>query len=256
MDVTTEAAHRFVDVLEAEQASFAALLGGLRPDQWSLATPADGWDVMDQVSHLADTEEVAFDTVRGGTRALANEIERHESSGGVIEFGVARGRGLPGAGEVLGWWMVAAERNRQGLRSADPATRVPWGLGMSWRAFVTARLMEHWAHGLDIRSAVGAGNHDTDRLQPIGWLAYGALPYAFGVAGVKPPSGRSLRVEVTGPSGDTWSYGPETATDLVTGPAGIWCRRAVQRITPDQAGDLTADGALAEMAILHARAFL
>ena len=34
-------------------------------------------------------------------------------------------------------------------------TRIPWGIGMGRPAFVTARLMETWAHGLDVHAAVG-----------------------------------------------------------------------------------------------------
>ena len=42
---------------------------------------------------------------------------------------------------------------------------------------------------------------------------------------------KTLRIDVTGPCGDLWSYGPADATDTITGPAGQWCRLAVQRIT-------------------------
>ena len=42
-----------VDDLVAESEVLHAALDGLRPDQWSLATPAAGWSVGDHVSHLA-----------------------------------------------------------------------------------------------------------------------------------------------------------------------------------------------------------
>ena len=42
-----------VDDLVAETAALHAVLDGLRPEQWSLATPAAGWSVGDHVSHLA-----------------------------------------------------------------------------------------------------------------------------------------------------------------------------------------------------------
>jgi uncharacterized protein (TIGR03084 family) len=127
---------------------------------------------------------------------------------------------------------------------------------MGWKTFVTARTMEHWAHGLDVRAAVGVPGHDTDRLQHIAWLGYSSLPYAFGRGEVRPPEGHSLRVDLVGPSGQHWSFGPDDATDHISGPAGVWCRRAVQRITYDEAGELDRDGPLAELALRHARAFL
>lgn len=240
---------------EAEQRALYDVLCGLADDQWLVPTSAEGWDVRDSVAHLADTEEVAVDTLTGGPRSLNVEAARYPSSEAFTEAGCERGRSLAGV-DVREWWWAAAARCRAELAAFDRSARVPWGLGMGWRAFVTARLMEHWAHGLDIRAAVGAPTEDTDRLRHIAWICTNALPYAFGVAGVTPPEGRTLRVELTGPSGEVWDYGPEDATDRVTGPAGQWCRLAVQRISRADAPDLVADGPLAELALTSARAFL
>jgi len=245
--------HQFVEVLEAEQSELDALLTGLEPSLWDVPTPSTGWSVRDQVSHLADTEAIARDTVTGGPRSLANETARLGNA--VIDDGVDRGRVLP-VPDVLTWWRTAAAENCRALRSADVAVRLPWGLGMSWRSFVTARLMEHWAHGLDIRAAVGSPSAETGRLEHIAHLAYGSIPYALKVARMTPPPGRTLRLELLGPDGQRWSFGQENATDLISGPAGLWCRRAVQRIRPDEASNLNVDGPLAELVVQHARAYL
>lgn len=247
----------FIELLVEEQASFEALCASLSHDDWDRATPAAGWSVRDQVSHLADTEELAHDTATGGPRSLAAEIERHNEDGGVIEFGVGTGRSLGSGEEVLDWWRRASRRNREALSQLDPSTRVPWGLGMKWRSFVTARTMEHWAHALDIASAVGVAYPDTGRLRHVGHLCYSSLPYAFNVAEVTPPPYRSLKVVLDAPTGEVWEYGPGDATDVIRGPAGVWCRRAVQRISPaEAASQLDVDGPLAQLALQHARAFL
>lgn len=240
---------------EAEQRSLYEVLCGLGDDQWLLPTPAEGWDVRDSVSHLADTEEVAVDTMTDGPRSLNVDVARFPTGEAFTEAGCERGRALSGPA-VREWWCTAAARCRAELASFDRSARVPWGLGMGWRAFVTARLMEHWAHGLDIRAAVGAPADDTDRLRHIAWICTNAVPYAFHVAGVTAPEGRTLRLEVTGPKGEVWGYGPDDATDRITGPAGQWCRLAVQRITRDEAPDLVAVGPLADLALTSARAFL
>ena len=86
-------------------------------------------------------------------------------------------------------------------------------------SFVTARLMETWAHGLDVARARGAPAVDTDRLAHVAWLATRALPYAYSVAGREPPPA-PLRVELTLPSGATWTFGPEDAADRITGSGG------------------------------------
>ena len=244
-----------VDELEAEQDDLRALLETLDESDWTQPTPAVGWDVRDQVSHLADTEEWAVDTLLGGPRAINEVAGQFESADEATLAGCLKGREMTPA-QVLDWWVTAATNNRKALRAADPSARVPWGLGMGWTAFVTARLMEHWAHGLDIRAAVDRPGTDTDRLRHVAWICVRSLPYAFRAAGVEPPPGHTLRVELGGPSGDVWAFGPEDATDTIRGPAGVWCRRAVQRITPEEAGALHADGPLAHLAVRHARAFL
>ena len=101
---------------------------------------------------------------------------------------------------MLAWWDATAAAEIDMFRRIDPDARVPWGIGMRPPSFVTARLMETWAHGLDVRAALGREPNDTDRLSHVAWLATRALPYAYGVAG-REPSAEPLRVELTLPSG-------------------------------------------------------
>jgi uncharacterized protein (TIGR03084 family) len=240
--------------LEAEQRSLETLLRGLTEEQWSLPTPAHGWDVRDQVAHLADTEELAHDTATGGPRQLNIEALTFSSPEEFTESGCIKGRAMePHA--VLDWWVTGAERTRAALAAFDPKQRVPWGLGMSARAFGTARLMETWAHGLDVRAASGQEPNITPRLRNVVWLVTNAVPYAFGVAGREPPAG-TLRVEVAGPGGELWAFGPEDATDRITGDAAEFCRVGVQRLPLSEAGSLKAEGPLAEATLPVLRAFL
>jgi uncharacterized protein (TIGR03084 family) len=244
-----------VEALEAEQRDLEALLRDVPDGEWSRPTPAAGWDVRDQVSHLADTEELAHDTATGGERQINVEVERYPSGDAFTLAGCVRGRAMAPA-DVLEWWAGAARRNRAALQALDPAARVPWGLGMGLRAFGAARLMEHWAHGLDIRSALDRPAPDTARLRHVAWLGARALPYAFSVAGVEPPPGRTLRLELVDPDGSPWSFGPADATDLIEGAMGEWCRLAVQRIRRSDAKTLRSSGSLADLALDNARAFL
>jgi uncharacterized protein (TIGR03084 family) len=269
----TMAARQVLDDFTAEQTDLYHVLVELSDDDWSRPTPAVGWSVRDQVAHLAHTEELARDTASGGPASLAAEISRYGGDGqAMIDAGVAGGASMTPS-ELLAWWWSAAARNRETLAALDTSVRVPWGLGMGWRAFVTARLMEHWAHGLDIRAAVARPGIDTDRLRHVAWISTSALPYAFSVAGVSPPADRTLRVELSPPSvnesasehepatgneavAELWAFGPADATDRLTGPAAQWCRRAVQRATVAETPGLVTDGPLAELALQHARAFL
>lgn len=223
-------------------------------DQWLAPTPSWGWDVRDTIAHLADTDEMAVDTVTGGPRALNLVGAASASPEDATCRGVLRGRKLTGA-EVLAWWERASTKELETLASLDPAVRVPWGIGMKASSFVAARLMETWAHGLDVFAALGSDPVDTDRLAHVAWLATRALPYAYSVAGREPPAG-AVRVELTLPSGTTWTYGPDDAPARITGPAGEYCRMFVRRLAREEARGLRAEGDAAEEALGVARAYL
>jgi uncharacterized protein (TIGR03084 family) len=122
------------------------------------------------------------------------------------------------------------------------------------RSFATARLMETWAHGLDVHDALGTEPADTDRLAHVAWIAVNAIPYACSVAGVEPPTA-PIRVELTLPSGATWTSGPEDATDRITGTASEFCRVFVQR-RPASGTSLVAEGDGATLAVRVARSYL
>lgn len=239
--------------LVAEQEAIVAVLRPCDRDDWLRPTPAWHWDVRDTVAHLAHTDEMAVATM-AGTDGAINEVADRSASGADVTFvGVLRGRRRTGA-EVLAWWEAAAGAQRAALLALSPADRVPWGLGMQARSFVTARLMETWAHGLDVHAALGVEPVDTDRLAHVAWIATRALPYAFSVAGLDLPT-RALRVDLELPSGARWTSGPEDAPDRISGPASQYCRRFVQRLDRS-ATHLTAEGDGAHLALEVARAYL
>jgi uncharacterized protein (TIGR03084 family) len=252
--VTDAGLAAFVDDLEAEQVALQSVLRDLTADDWLRPTPSWQWDVRDTVSHLADTDEVALDTMHGGPRSLGALAATLASSEDVTYHGVLRGRRLAGR-DVLAWWEAASTRERDALRALDPSTRVPWGIGMGARAFVTARLMETWAHSLDVHAALGTQPDDTDRLGHVAWIATRAIAYAYSVAGLAPPDA-PLRVELTLPSGAPWSTGPEDAADRISGPAAQYCRVFVQRLDLAGAPDLVAVGENATTTLRVARAYL
>jgi uncharacterized protein (TIGR03084 family) len=191
----------------------------------------------------------------GGPRSLNVWGARLASSEDVTYWGVLRGRRLSGR-DVLHWWERTSGDEREVLAGLDPTTRVPWGLGMRPRSLVTARLMEVWAHGLDVRTALGLPVVDTERLRHVAWLGYRALPYAFSRAERERPPGE-LRVELEPPSGgNIWTFGPGDSPNRITGPASQFCRVFAQRMTRREATDLLAQGELADAALDVARAFL
>lgn len=239
--------------LEAEQHDLEVLLRGLEPHLWAAPTPAAGWNVQDQVSHLADTSEICTDTVTGGPRQLNEEALAAPSPEAFTESGCIKGRSMTPE-QVIEWYVETAALSCKALLSKGPKERVPWGLGMSARMMTTARLMEFWAHGCDIREAVGAPLPATPRLRSIATLALRAVPYAFTVTKVTPPPG-TLRAELS--FGDeVWRIGSDDATDVITGDAFEFCRLGTQRARLADLPSLRAKGPLAELALNNMRAFL
>ncbi len=143
------------------------------------------------------------------------------------------------------------------MAGLDPKSPVIWGDGpMTCRSFATARLMETWAHGLDCFTTLGAEPVDTDRLRHVAHLGFRALPYAFRSQGITPPASLSeLRLELTSPSGQFWTYGENSAPQTITGSAAHWCRVATRRMAAEDS-DLLATGPLARSVLSTARAYL
>jgi uncharacterized protein (TIGR03084 family) len=242
-----------LDDLEAEHRALHDVVAVLTPDEWLTPTPAWGWDVRDTIAHLADTDELATGSATGGEYALNGEAARAASGEDVTFHGVLRGRRLSGA-EVGAWWDGTAAALRATLAALPADARIPWGIGMRTPSLISARIMETWAHGLDVRAAVGASASDSDRLAHVAWLATRALPYAFSVAGREMPAA-AVRVELQLPSGAVWTYGPEDAADRITGSAGDYCRVFVQRRSrADTTLEIEGDAADAAMSV--ARAYL
>lgn len=243
-----------LDDLTAEQRELQEVLRRVDADAWFRATPARGWDVRDTVSHLADTDEMAIATATDAPGAINERAAVAASTEDVTYHGVLRGR-RRGGFEVLAWWEHTTAAERAMFETLDPNLRIPWGIGMRTPSLVTARLMETWAHGLDVRAALGVVPQDSDRLAHVAWLATRALPYAYTFAGREPPTA-PVRVELVLPSGAPWTFGPADAADRITGPAGEYCRVFAHRLKLADAHGLRAEGPAATSALAVARAFL
>ena len=239
--------------LVAEQQALDQLLQRAPDRDWKRATPAAGWSVQDTISHLAATEEHARRALTGA-RGLRAQVA---AAGGIDAFnqaGVELGR-TKRPPEVIEWWRHSRAAVVEILSRTPRQTRVGWYAGpMSVRTFATTRLMETWAHGLDIVAALKRDVADTPRMRHVAWLGWKTLPYAFGRAGEKYPA--PIRVELLGPGYARWVFGPEESEQVVRGPAADWCRLVVRRLPPSSAGSLVAVGDVAATALRVARAYI
>ncbi len=238
--------------LVAEQQAVDQYLQSLKDRQWSRKTPAKPWTVQDQVSHLATFEDYALDALETGGERL-KDVGEYADGDAFTMAGVIQGRAMRPQ-EVIEWWRQSRAKVVDALSRRDASDRIPWfASDMSARSFATARLMETWAHGLDIHHTFDDEPEDTPRLRHIAWLGWRALPYAFEHAGEE--YREPVRVEVIGPDYSKWVYGPEDSTQVIRGQAGEWCRVAVQRLAADKTS-LKATGDVAETALRVVRAFV
>jgi uncharacterized protein (TIGR03084 family) len=214
---------------------------------WEQDTPADGWTIADCVAHLwhfdgraalAATEPDRFlaELPTEGDLVLASHAKAH-----------ALGQGLRSE------WRTHASKMIDALATADPTRRIPWyGPAMSLKSFVTARLMETWAHGQDIVDALHLEPVVSDRLRHVAFIGVRARPFSYVNRGLPAPVD-DVRVELVGPSGDVWTWG-ESTTDTVKGSALDFCLVVTQRRHRDDT-DLVIEGQAADEWMAIAQAF-
>lgn len=239
--------------LHAESEELDRLVSGLPTAEWARQTPAPGWTVAHQISHLAWTDHVAR-LAATDPAGFARELERAAADpGGFVDAGAQGGAGETPGGLLLRWRSGRAEL-AAALAEVPDGTRLPWfGTQMSAASMATARLMETWAHGQDIYDALSLTRTPTERLKHIAWLAVRTRDFAFGLHGLTPPA-EEFRVELRAPDGGLWTWGPEDAPQRVTGPALDFCLLATQRRHRADL-DLTAHGDEAEIWLGIAQAF-
>ena len=243
--------------LIAEQNALDAIVSELPPADWSLPTPSPGWSIADQIGHL---------TYFDGTAALAiNDPDAFMATVTALLAGMADGA----AGDRIRRWRTPVRWNPPSCSKRGGSTgplldsaasglaedaRVVWyGPSMGAKSFLTARLMEVWAHGQDVVDAIGAEREATDRLQHIAQLGFITRGWSYKNRGLTAPD-VPVRVELTAPSGEVWSYGPADADESVIGPAEDFCLVVTQRRHVD-ATSLVTDGDAARDWMLKAQAF-
>lgn len=222
------------DVLEdliAEQHELDRIIAGIDDESWQLATPSPRWTVSDQIAHLTFFDTSAALAIEDQTAfvehktslmsAFADELAVDEATLGSF-------RELAPA-ELLTAWRHGRLDLEAAARTLANDTRVEWyGPSMGSKSFLTARLMEVWAHGQDVCDAIGATRAPSDRIRHIAQLGFITRGWSYLVRGEQAPAGE-VRVLLDAPSGGTWTWGPDDAGASVTGPAEDFCLVVTQR---------------------------
>jgi len=233
--------------LVAEQQALDEVVADLDTEAWSRATPSPRWTVADQVAHLTYFDEAAATAIVDPDhfRTMVDDLMGVAGGGddAVDEFTLGRLRDLGPAG-LLDAWRVGRGRLAEAAATLADDTRVIWyGPSMGAKSFLTARLMEAWAHGQDVVDTVGGHRPATGRLRHIAQLGVITRQWSYINRRLDAPEG-DVRVELDGPSGARWTWGTEGADDLVRGPAEDFCLVVTQRRhIADTTLDLTGEDA-------------
>ncbi len=238
--------------LAAEHESLDALVRDLPAAAWELPTPAAGWAVRDQISHLCYYDDKAIQAATDPDAFVEGMKVMLESPG--TDASIELGRSVPPA-VLLEDWRTGRERMLAVLGGLDPSARVVWyGPAMGARSFATARLMETWAHGQDVADALGVHRLPTDRLRHVAHIGVRARPFSYATRRRPVPDG-DVFVSLDPPhGGDPWTWGDDALPDTITGPAIDFCLVVTQRRHPADTS-LVAAGALAEEWMGIAQAF-
>lgn len=224
-----------LDDLVAEQQVLDDVVATLDDDGWATATPSPRWSVRDQIAHLTYFDRTAAMAIRDAVFATDDFIRHRDEllelfsdQIAVDEHTLAPFADLDAAASLATWRAGRDELETAG-RKLDDSTRIVWyGPSMGSKSFLTARLMEVWAHGLDICDAVGAQRAPTDRIRHIAQLGVITRGWSYAVRGEQPPEAE-VQVRLTAPSGAEWQWGPDDAAETVTGPAIDFCSVVTQR---------------------------
>jgi len=244
---------QIVDDLRAESDELDALVAALPDERWADPTPAPGWSIAHQIGHLLWTDRVALNSVTDETRFAEALQAAAADPAGFVDAGAEELAGVAPTA-LLADWRDTRRRLHEALLVVADGRKLPWfGPPMSAASMATARLMETWAHGLDVADALGVNRQPTERLRSIAHLGVRTRDYAFAVNNLTAPAEPFL-VELRGPGGDTWSWGPPDAAQRVTGSAEDFCFLVTQR-RPLRALDLAAHGPDAQRWLEIAQAF-
>jgi uncharacterized protein (TIGR03084 family) len=239
--------------LTAEGAELDAVVSTLDDDGWRTPTPATGWTISHQIAHLAWTDSASA-LAATDADAFAEQIRNALADPtGFVDAAAEQGATLAPA-TLLDVWRRSKDDVVTALGSVPAGVKVPWfGPPMSATSMATARLMETWAHGQDVADALGVRREPTARLRHVAHIGVRTVGFAFSVHEQPVPT-EPFRVELTGPDGEDWTWGPESATDRISGPALDFCLLVTQRRHADDL-DLTVTGADATRWLPIAQAF-
>lgn len=219
------------DVLKALAADIDEvenLVRNIDEADWAKPTPAPGWSIADQIAHLtfifrlAKTAAADPDTFKGIAAKASQNFD------GAVNAALQQFNGFPPK-ELLARFRSEGDASVEALAAVPENSVVPWLVNpLPPHVLACAGIMELFGHGQDIADALGVRREPTERLRPL--VQFAVLTRDFGyLAHQLTPPAEPFRFELTSPVGDVWTFGPEDATQKITGPVHDFCLLVTRR---------------------------
>lgn len=207
--------------------------------EWDLATASPGWSIRHQVSHLEFFDRRAAMALED-PRAFV-EDRRLIMAGAPHDPSVDLAKSASPGPLFESWQLSAAELLRTAAQAASDV-RVPWyGPSMSLVSFLTARLMECWAHGEDVAAAAGIQRAPTERLRHVAHIGVATRAFCLSINDL-PADDSVVDVTLRSPAGEIWTWKSGVHSDdvspksSITGEALDFCRVVTQRRRIEETG--------------------
>jgi len=234
--------------LRAESDTLRAMVGSAGPEVLGLDTPAAGWTVAHQLAHLTWTDEVATSATASVVPSVEAQRDWQQvlaaaaaSPATFVDDGAAELAAAAPA-ELMTRWDAGRAALVSALRATPEHTRIPWlGTSMKATSMATARIMETWAHSLDVAAALGITPTPTDRIRHVCHLGIATRAFAYAGRGLPAPQ-EPVRVTLTAPSGATWTWGDADAIHRISGDAWEFAQVAARRLHPSDTSLVATPG--------------
>lgn len=214
--------------LIAEQSLVDTLVAELTEAEWLKPLPTvQNWNIKDAVIHIAFYDYAAYKLMNGeaeNVRTLSQAEAGNDQFFRATKFHHFTGE------EALWWWREQRTQMMNAFFHKDSKERIPWapGLPMSAKSLVSARLMELWAHSVDIYAALALEPVVKERITSTLFLSWQARPNAYRINNLEMPD-TPIYLELVLPSGKVWTQGDPKAENLIKGRALDWAMVAIRR---------------------------
>lgn len=207
------------------------------------------WTINNVVAHLCFGDYLAITSSRGSQEFLSLMAEVNESKLSLVEFTRQWLKNTAGL-NTLSLWRGQFVEMCALFEASDSSRRLMWaGPEMGIKMFVTARLMETWAHSWSIYDALGLSRNQSDRIRHIVTIGAKTFGWTFANRDLDPP-GQAPHLALTSPSGDIWQWHTVQPDNCIVGDAVEFCQVVTQvRNIADTSLRVTGEVAISWMAI-------